>query len=112
MAFVKQEEDRNGEGVFRLSEVLKDSKRQQLATAMRLYQSGKVGWYSKLIDQFVLGAWDHDTAGARSSNYYLSTYDATHSTSQRADWNSRSSSFAVSKTEGGVEYQPSQCRTG
>ena len=51
--FVKQEEDRNGEGVCRLSKVLQDPRRQQLATAMRLYQSGKVGWYSKLIDQFV-----------------------------------------------------------
>lgn len=56
VAFVKQEEDRNGEGVLRLSEVLKDSRRQQLATAMRLYQNGKVGWYSKLIDQFVCQA--------------------------------------------------------
>lgn len=53
IAFVKIEEDRDGEGVFRLSEVLKDSKRQQLATAMRLYQNGKIGWYSKVIDQFV-----------------------------------------------------------
>lgn len=35
--FVKHEEAKDEEGVFRLSEVLKDSRRQQLATAMRLY---------------------------------------------------------------------------
>ncbi|TVY25150.1 hypothetical protein LHYA1_G006488 [Lachnellula hyalina] len=35
-----------------LSEIIGNFKRQQLITAMRLYQDGKVGWYSKLIDQF------------------------------------------------------------
>lgn len=41
-----------GERAHRLSETLRDSKRQQLATGMRLFENGKVGWYGKLIDQF------------------------------------------------------------
>ncbi|KAJ5832447.1 hypothetical protein N7474_000758 [Penicillium riverlandense] len=32
-----------------------DSKRQYLATAMRLYQSGKPGWYSKVVERFLDG---------------------------------------------------------
>ncbi|UPK93058.1 hypothetical protein LCI18_003993 [Fusarium solani-melongenae] len=52
VAAVTREENRNGEKTHHLSETLRDSKRQQLATAMRLYENGKVGWYGKLIDQF------------------------------------------------------------
>jgi len=38
-----------------LSTALQDSKRQYLATAMRLYQSGKPGWYSKVVERFMDG---------------------------------------------------------
>ena len=55
VAAVKEEESRSGGNDHYLSEALEDSARQQLATAMRLFQDGKVGWYSKLIDQFVAG---------------------------------------------------------
>ncbi|KAK0367855.1 hypothetical protein CLIM01_14789 [Colletotrichum limetticola] len=51
VAAVKEVEDSRGTGYF-LSDALKDRKRQQLVTAMRLYQIGKVGWYSKMIDEF------------------------------------------------------------
>ncbi|TDZ15457.1 hypothetical protein Cob_v011643 [Colletotrichum orbiculare MAFF 240422] len=51
VAAVKEAEDSKGTGNL-LSEALNDCKRQQLATAMRLYQRGKVGWYSKLTDEF------------------------------------------------------------
>lgn len=40
---------------YRLSTALQDSKRQYLATAMRLYQSGKPGWYSKVMEKFLDG---------------------------------------------------------
>ncbi|KAK0100468.1 hypothetical protein ONS95_008418 [Cadophora gregata] len=53
MAAVRQEENRNDGISLCLSEALGDSRRRQLATAMRLYQNGKVGWYSKLIDEFL-----------------------------------------------------------
>jgi len=53
VAAVRQEEDRSDGNSCCLSEALGDSRRQQLATAMRLYQNGKVGWYSKLIDEFL-----------------------------------------------------------
>ncbi|UPK91363.1 hypothetical protein LCI18_002298 [Fusarium solani-melongenae] len=43
VAAVTREEDRNGEETHRLSETLRDLKRQQLATAMRLYKNGKIG---------------------------------------------------------------------
>lgn len=36
-----------------LSIALKDSRRQYLATAMRLYQRGKPGWYSKVMEPFL-----------------------------------------------------------
>lgn len=52
VAAVKQEENRSGEDSHYLSKSLEDSGRQQLATAMRLYQNGVAGWYSKVIDQF------------------------------------------------------------
>lgn len=52
VAAVTREEDRIGEITHRLSEALRDSKRQHLATAMRLFQSGKAGWYGKLIHPF------------------------------------------------------------
>lgn len=51
---VKEEETRSGWENYRLSEALMDSRRQQLVTAMRLYQRGKVGWYSKLTDDLAL----------------------------------------------------------
>lgn len=38
-------------GGHRLSMALQDSSRQYLATAMRLYQRGKPGWYSKVIER-------------------------------------------------------------
>lgn len=37
---------------YRLSMALQDPSRQYLATAMRLYQRGKPGWYSKVMEQF------------------------------------------------------------
>ena len=52
IAAVRQEENRSNINNRCLSEALGDSGRRQLATAMRLYQNGKVGWYSKLIDGF------------------------------------------------------------
>lgn len=52
VAAVRQEENRSEGNSYFLSNALEDSGRQQLVTAMRLYQSGKVGWYSKLIDEF------------------------------------------------------------
>ncbi|TEA15774.1 hypothetical protein C8034_v002327 [Colletotrichum sidae] len=51
VAAVKEAEYSRGTGNL-LSEALNDCTRQQLATAMRLYQRGKVGWYSKLTDEF------------------------------------------------------------
>ncbi|KAF4969910.1 hypothetical protein FZEAL_10144 [Fusarium zealandicum] len=53
VAAVKEEENRSGGNDHCLLEVLEDSRRQQLATAMRLFQNGKAGWYSKVIDQLV-----------------------------------------------------------
>lgn len=50
---VKQEENSNRENIHYLSEALEDSRRQQLATAMRMYKNGKVGTYSKFIDEFI-----------------------------------------------------------
>lgn len=54
VAAVRQEEQRSGGHQYCLSEALGDSRRQQLATTMRLYQNGKAGWYSKLTDKFSL----------------------------------------------------------
>jgi len=53
IAAVRQEENRSDGNSRCLSEALGDWRRRQLATAMRLYQNGKVGWYSKLIDEFL-----------------------------------------------------------
>ncbi|KAK1242846.1 hypothetical protein MKX08_005658 [Trichoderma sp. CBMAI-0020] len=49
---VRQEENNNPANIHHLSEALGDSRRQQLATAMRMYQDGKIGTYSNLIDKF------------------------------------------------------------
>ncbi|KAI3565763.1 hypothetical protein IWW34DRAFT_899301 [Fusarium oxysporum f. sp. albedinis] len=48
VAAVKEEENRIGQS-HRLSEALQNTERQQLATAMRLFRDGKVGWYSKVV---------------------------------------------------------------
>lgn len=48
---VRKAEDEMGTSSL-LSEALNDRRRQQLMTAMRLYQSGKAGWYSKLVHGF------------------------------------------------------------
>lgn len=53
MAAVRKEEHRSDGVSPCLSEALGDSRRRQLATAMRLYQNGKAGWYAKLIDEFL-----------------------------------------------------------
>ncbi|KAI3336838.1 hypothetical protein HD806DRAFT_19503 [Xylariaceae sp. AK1471] len=51
IAAVKEQESEGG-GDHYLSDALGDSRRQQLVTAMRLYQGGKPGFYSKLADTF------------------------------------------------------------
>ncbi|WDK21047.1 hypothetical protein CGRA01v4_12336 [Colletotrichum graminicola] len=51
VAAVKEVEDSTGTGNL-LSDGLKDWRTQQLVTAMRLYQRGKVGRHSKLINEF------------------------------------------------------------
>ncbi|CAD6446872.1 50f95ff2-3d3f-49b6-ad12-429a0b3eace0 [Sclerotinia trifoliorum] len=54
VAAVKVAESQNNhDHEYSLSEALNDSKRQQIATAMRLYGNGKVGIYSKLINEFL-----------------------------------------------------------
>ncbi|KAM5356861.1 hypothetical protein ACJ41O_003507 [Fusarium nematophilum] len=53
VAAVKEEENRIRRNGHYLSEALEDSTRQQLATAMRLFENGKVGLYSKVIEQLV-----------------------------------------------------------
>ncbi|CAG8897234.1 unnamed protein product [Penicillium egyptiacum] len=40
---------------YRLSTALKDSSRQYLATAMRLYQRGMPGWYAKVMERLSKG---------------------------------------------------------
>ncbi|KAE8332725.1 hypothetical protein BDV39DRAFT_166717 [Aspergillus sergii] len=52
IAIVRQLEQERGitEG-YGLSPVLQDSQRQHLASAMRLYQSGKPGWYAKVLQE-------------------------------------------------------------
>ncbi|KAE8144258.1 hypothetical protein BDV25DRAFT_134827 [Aspergillus avenaceus] len=53
VAIVKQEEEERGlTGKYSLSSALQDANRQYLATAMRIYTSGKPGWYSKVIERF------------------------------------------------------------
>lgn len=49
---VRQEENSNPGNTHHLSEALGDSRRQQPVTTMRLYQDGKIGTYSNLIDNF------------------------------------------------------------
>lgn len=53
IALVREKERESGftEG-YRLSLALQDSKRQDLAYAMTLYQSGKAGYYAKVLDGF------------------------------------------------------------
>ncbi|KAL5360791.1 hypothetical protein BJX96DRAFT_184803 [Aspergillus floccosus] len=53
VAIVRQKEEEQGltEG-YTLSASLEDSQRQYLTLAMRLYQGGKAGWYSKLAEGF------------------------------------------------------------
>ncbi|KAJ5104889.1 hypothetical protein NUU61_002236, partial [Penicillium alfredii] len=50
MVIEKEKEIGLTEG-YRLSMALQDSSRQYLATAMRLYQRGKPGWYSKVMER-------------------------------------------------------------
>ena len=54
IAIVREKERELGlvEG-YNLSSALQDSKRQNLASAMRLYESGTPGWFSKVLDGFV-----------------------------------------------------------
>ena len=54
IAAVRQEENKSDKGSYCLSEALTDWRRQHLATAMRLYQNGKAGFYSKVVDEFLL----------------------------------------------------------
>jgi hypothetical protein len=50
---VKREEERLGlDGKLLLSDVLGDSKRGAMVSAMRLYETGKPGWYSKVVNDF------------------------------------------------------------
>ncbi|KAJ5544074.1 hypothetical protein N7494_005353 [Penicillium frequentans] len=51
-AVIEKEEEMCVCGGHRLSFALQDSRRQHLATAMRLYRRGKPGWYSKVIEKF------------------------------------------------------------
>lgn len=50
IAAVEREEDNVPECNHMLSKVLRNSQRRDLATALRLYTVGKVGWYNKLLD--------------------------------------------------------------
>ena len=52
VAAVRKENISDGDSRF-LAEALGNPRRRQMATAMRLYQNGKVGWYAKLIDEFL-----------------------------------------------------------
>lgn len=53
IAIVEQQEGELGfaDG-YRLSEALRDDRRQYLASAMRLYQNGKPGWYAKVTQKW------------------------------------------------------------
>lgn len=51
LTFVREEE-KNDKNSYSLSKALQDDGRQQLAAAMRYYQEGKPGFYSKLIDEY------------------------------------------------------------
>lgn len=48
---VRQEENSNPRNIHHFSEALGDSRRQRMATAVRIYQDGKIETYSKLIDK-------------------------------------------------------------
>lgn len=50
---VKQEENGRQAIDHTLSEILEDSKRQHLVTAMNLFENGKPGFYSKVVDNFL-----------------------------------------------------------
>jgi MOSC domain-containing protein YiiM len=41
---------------YRLSTAMQDRRRQYLATAMRLYQRGKPGWYAKVVESLSQGS--------------------------------------------------------
>ncbi|KAJ5286332.1 hypothetical protein N7524_001638 [Penicillium chrysogenum] len=51
-AVVEKEQEMNVVEGCRLSVALQDSRRQDLAAAMRLYSRGKPGYYSKVIEKF------------------------------------------------------------
>lgn len=54
---VKQEEERlDLDKEFLLSEVLGDTKREAVISAMRLYGIGKPGWYMKVVEDFMLSS--------------------------------------------------------
>lgn len=55
-AVIEKEEEMNVPEGYRLSVALQDFRRQDLATAMRLYRRGKPGWYSKVIEKFSAAA--------------------------------------------------------
>jgi hypothetical protein len=50
---VRQEEE--GRQIFyhTLSDILQDTKRQHLITVMNLFENGKPGFYSKVVENFV-----------------------------------------------------------
>lgn len=52
IAVMEKEKEMGLTNGYRLSMALQDTSRQYLATAMRLYQTGKAGWYSKVVDSF------------------------------------------------------------
>ena len=53
ITIVSVEENRRGLGKgYNLSLALRDLERQDLASAMRLYERGKPGWYSKVMEIF------------------------------------------------------------
>jgi hypothetical protein len=56
IAIVRQKEQERGltEG-YTLSAALEDAQRQYLASAMRLYEDGIPGWYSKVAEEFTKG---------------------------------------------------------
>lgn len=54
ITIVKQKEKELGmSGETLLSSVLQDSKRQHVASALRLYQRGKPGWYSRVAESLL-----------------------------------------------------------
>lgn len=52
LAFVKGEEENDGGYNYSLSNALQDHGRQELAAAIRYYEQGKPGFYSRLIDEY------------------------------------------------------------